>query len=72
MRKIKKYVKRQGSKKQKERLLAINNFQDEIAKYYYNEKFKNKNIFYSLLNNKYFYCMDITFVQKVYSIFFIN
>lgn len=43
MRKIKKYVKRQGSKKQKERLLALNNFQDEIAKYYYNEKFKNKN-----------------------------
>ena len=35
MRKIKKYKKRQGSKKQQNRLKAINTFQDEIAKCYF-------------------------------------
>lgn len=42
MRKVEKYKKRQGSKKQIERLKAVNKFQDEIAKYYFDEKFKKK------------------------------
>lgn len=41
MRKIKKYKKKQGSKKQINKLKAINIFQDEIAKCFYNQKNKN-------------------------------
>jgi hypothetical protein len=43
MREIMKYKKIQGSKRQRERLAAINKLQDDIAKCYYSKKFKNKN-----------------------------
>lgn len=42
MRKVEKYKKRQGSKKQIEKLKAYNKFQDEIAKYFFDERFKKK------------------------------
>ena len=41
--KIKKYKKKQCSKKQIEKLKEINKFQDEIAKNYFNTNFKKKN-----------------------------
>ena len=42
MRKIAKYKKVQGSKKQKEKLIMLNKFQDEIASYYYDNKYNYK------------------------------
>ena len=42
MRKVEKYKKRQGSKKQIEKLKTYNKFQDEIAKYFFDERFKKK------------------------------
>lgn len=43
MRKVKKYKKVQGSKKQKKRLELVNKLQDNIAHSFYNSQFKNKN-----------------------------
>ena len=42
MRKIEKYKKERGTEKQRKRLKALNHFQDEIAKYYYDDRFKKK------------------------------
>ena len=43
LREVKKYKKKQGSKKQKKLLETINKFQDDISKQFFNPKFKNKN-----------------------------
>ncbi len=43
MRKIKKYYKSKASKNQQENLNQLNKFQDNIAYYFYNNKYKNKN-----------------------------
>jgi len=40
LRKIKKYKKRKGTKKQIEKLKAINKFQDDIAKCFFDPKYK--------------------------------
>ena len=43
LREKKKFVKRKGTKKQEERLRIINKFHDDIAKSFYEYKYKNKN-----------------------------
>ena len=42
MRKVERYKKRDGTKKQREKLNAINNFQDEIAKIVLDKIIKKK------------------------------
>lgn len=42
MRKVKRYKKRFGTKKQREKLNAINKFQDEIARIVFDKDFKKK------------------------------
>jgi len=42
MRKVYKYRKIQGTKKQKENLEKLNKFKDEFSKEFYNPKIKNK------------------------------
>lgn len=42
MRKIYKYKKLKGTKKQRERLAILNKFQDDLAKYYFDTRFLKK------------------------------
>ncbi len=43
MRKVKKYRKRNGTKKLRNQLHCILKFEDEFATFYYSNKHKNKN-----------------------------
>ena len=49
MRKVKKYKKVQGSKKQKKRLETINKFQDNIAKAFYIQNIKTRTNYYKYI-----------------------